>query len=124
MIEYSIVNSGLSGLKTKLGPNVPIFKMAVMIFHDTHFLDVSDPLLYCCSSGVDYQIEACFTIHNVFCVICRQKLKHKHQSPFCICIFGHWILPFDVAQGGESFDFAQDREPVERLVEPFVICGL
>ncbi len=42
-----------------------------------------------------------------------------------------WILPFDSAQGGESFDFAQDREPVEnpelvevveRLVEPFVIC--
>ena len=28
-------------------------------------------------------------------------------------------LPFDLAQGGESFDFAQDREPVERLVEPF-----
>jgi hypothetical protein len=23
------------------------------------------------------------------------------------------------AQGGESFNFAQDREPVERLVEPF-----
>jgi hypothetical protein len=37
---------------------------------------------------------------------------------------GHWILPFDWAQGGESFDFAQDREPVERLVEPFVICDL
>jgi hypothetical protein len=33
-------------------------------------------------------------------------------------------LPFDLAQGGESFDFAQDREPVERLVEPFVICVL
>jgi hypothetical protein len=30
-----------------------------------------------------------------------------------------WDLPFDLAQGGESFDFAQDREPVERLVEPF-----
>jgi hypothetical protein len=39
---------------------------------------------------------------------------------FCPRI-GHWILPFDLAQGGESFDFAQDREPVERLVEPFVI---
>ena len=26
--------------------------------------------------------------------------------------------PFDFAQGGESFDFAQDREPVERPVEP------
>jgi hypothetical protein len=33
-------------------------------------------------------------------------------------------LPFDLAQGGESFDAAQDREPVERLVEPFDICDL
>jgi hypothetical protein len=41
---------------------------------------------------------------------------------------GHCDLPFDsfdlealdrLAQGGESFDVAQDREPVERLVEPF-----
>jgi hypothetical protein len=38
--------------------------------------------------------------------------------------FGHCDLPFDLAQGGESFDFAQDREPVERLVEPFDICDL
>ena len=39
--------------------------------------------------------------------------------------FGHWNLPFGLAQGGgESFDFAQDREPVERLVEPFGICVL
>jgi hypothetical protein len=38
--------------------------------------------------------------------------------------FRIWILPFDLAQGGESFDTAQDREPVERLVEPFVICLL
>ncbi len=37
---------------------------------------------------------------------------------------GHWDLPFDLAQGGESFDFAQDREPVERLVEPFEIWVL
>jgi hypothetical protein len=42
-----------------------------------------------------------------------------------IC-FEHWKirildLPFDLAQGGESFDSAQDREPVERLVEPFRI---
>jgi hypothetical protein len=28
-------------------------------------------------------------------------------------------LPFDLAQGGESFDSVQDREPVDRLVEPF-----
>jgi len=40
---------------------------------------------------------------------------------FGILNLGHWNLPFDWAQGGESFDFAQDREPVERLVEPFVI---
>jgi hypothetical protein len=26
--------------------------------------------------------------------------------------------------GGGSFDLAQDREPVERLVEPFGICDL
>jgi len=39
--------------------------------------------------------------------------------------FGHWYLPFDLTQGGgESFDFAQDREPAERLVEPFEICIL
>jgi len=38
-------------------------------------------------------------------------------------LFG--ILNFDLAQGGgESFDFAQDREPVERLVEPLGICVL
>ena len=37
---------------------------------------------------------------------------------------GHCDLPFDLAQDGESFDFAQDREPVERLVEPFGICVL
>jgi hypothetical protein len=55
---------------------------------------------------------------------------------------GIWILPFDLAQGGESFNFAQDREPVEnselvnnpepgrrvevveRLVEPFAFCHL
>ena len=34
---------------------------------------------------------------------------------------GHRDLPFDLAQGGESLDSAQDREPVERLVEPFGI---
>jgi hypothetical protein len=32
-------------------------------------------------------------------------------------------LPFDLAQGGESFDSAQDREPVERLVEPFRVSA-
>ena len=37
---------------------------------------------------------------------------------------GHCDLPFDLAQGGESFDSAQDREPVERPVEPFGICYL
>jgi hypothetical protein len=38
--------------------------------------------------------------------------------------FGHWYLPFALAQGGESFDLAQDREPVERLVERFEFCIL
>ena len=38
---------------------------------------------------------------------------------------GHCDLPFDLVQGGgESFDFAQDRELVGRLVEPFGICVL
>ena len=32
-------------------------------------------------------------------------------------------LPFVFAQGGESFDLAQDREPVERLVEPFRVSS-
>jgi len=43
---------------------------------------------------------------------------------FGILNFGHCDLPFDLAQGGESFDSAQDREPVERLVEPFGFCDL
>jgi hypothetical protein len=34
-------------------------------------------------------------------------------------VIGILILPFDLAQGGESFDLAQDREPVERPVELF-----
>jgi hypothetical protein len=39
--------------------------------------------------------------------------------------FGLCNVPFDLAQGGgESFDSAQDREPVERLVEPFGLCDL
>ena len=55
------------------------------------------------------------------------------QNMFGSLEIGIWILPFDsfdlealdrLAQGGESFDFAQDREPVERLVEPFVIWCL
>jgi hypothetical protein len=46
------------------------------------------------------------------------------QNRFGILNFGHCDLPFDLAQGGESFDSAQDREPAERLVEPFGICDL
>ena len=54
----------------------------------------------------------------------RITAKIKRQL-FGILDFGHCDLTFDLAQGvGESFDFAQDREPVERLVEPFVICVL
>ena len=33
-------------------------------------------------------------------------------------------MPFDLAPGGESLDAAQDREPVEGLVEPFAIRDL
>jgi hypothetical protein len=43
---------------------------------------------------------------------------------FWSLVIGICDLPFDVAQGGESFGFAQDREPVERPVEPFVIWCL
>jgi len=43
---------------------------------------------------------------------------------FGILNLGHCDLPFDLAQGGESFDSAQDRESVERLVEPFGTCVL
>ena len=43
---------------------------------------------------------------------------------FGILNFGHCDLTFGLAQGCESFDSAQDREPVERLVEPFGICVL
>ena len=43
---------------------------------------------------------------------------------FGVLNFGHCDLPFDWAQGGESFDVAQDREPVERPVEPFGIWYL
>jgi hypothetical protein len=39
----------------------------------------------------------------------------ESRSPEAIEITG---FPFGFAQGGESFDSAQDREPVERLVEP------
>ena len=45
----------------------------------------------------------------------------KTKNRFGISNFGHCDLPFDLAQGGESFDIAQDRESVERLVEPFDI---
>jgi hypothetical protein len=62
-----------------------------------------------------------------------KSLFFNDQNRFDILNFGHCDLPFDsfdlealdrLAQGGESFDFAQDREPVERLVEPFDICVL
>jgi hypothetical protein len=36
----------------------------------------------------------------------------------------HWVLPFDMAQGGESFDVAQDPEVLEGLVEPFRVSCL
>ena len=43
---------------------------------------------------------------------------------FGILNFGLCDLPFDLTQGSESLDFAQDREPVERLAEPFGMCDL
>jgi hypothetical protein len=54
-----------------------------------------------------------------------QTLRSKANCLVRLRRIGHCDLPFDYAQGGgESFDSAQDREPVERLVEPFVICYL
>ena len=53
-----------------------------------------------------------------------QLPKYKISNQFWSSNIGVWDLPFDLAQGGESFDFAQDREPAERLVEPFVIWWL
>ena len=63
------------------------------------------------------------------------KQNFKNQSIKFQTIRFAWLepwnleLPFDsfdheapdrLAQGGESFNLTQDREPVERLVEPFV----
>jgi hypothetical protein len=58
----------------------------------------------------------------------KKQISNKIKTQlFGILNFGHCDLPFDsfdlealdrLAQGGESFDFAQDRETVERLVEP------
>jgi hypothetical protein len=51
------------------------------------------------------------------------KTHNRTRISRCVgfghCDFEHSDLPFDLAQGGESFDSAQDREPAERLVEPF-----
>src|SRR5512136_2364036 len=62
----------------------------------------------------------------------KRKTISKHKFPnvrnkdsagqgFGHLNFGHWRLPFDVTQGGESFDVAQDPEVLEGLVEPFRI---
>jgi len=48
-----------------------------------------------------------------------ETLRSIRALGFCYWYFCHSNLPFGWAQGGESLDFAQDREPVERLVEPF-----
>ena len=44
------------------------------------------------------------------------------KNMFGLLEIGIWILFFDQAQDGESFDFAQERGSVERLVEPFDNC--
>ena len=56
----------------------------------------------------------------------KHQITNKIKNQLLgILNFGHCDLPFDLAQGGgEPFDSAQDREPVERLVEPFGICVL
>ena len=72
-------------------------------------------------------------------LFCHKFVEHFERKIKILCIghgigehnkfvwnleFGYRDLPFDLAQGGESFDSAQDREPVERLVEPSVIYYL
>jgi hypothetical protein len=49
----------------------------------------------------------------------KSKNPKEAKSYFGHLDFGHSILPFDFAQGGESFGITQDRELVERQVEPF-----
>jgi hypothetical protein len=57
-------------------------------------------------------------------VFVQPLIRDKNGEKGDFLELGIWILPFDLAQGGESFDFSQDREPVERLVELFVIWCL
>jgi hypothetical protein len=52
------------------------------------------------------------------------KIQSAGGQTFWTLIIGTWNLPLDVAQGGESFDVAQDHELVEWPVEPFVIWDL
>jgi hypothetical protein len=48
-------------------------------------------------------------------VFIRHAREGRHPVHFLAKFSG---FPFDFAQGGESCDVAQDREPVERPVEP------
>ena len=52
----------------------------------------------------------------------KSTIKDLVKSMFWFLDIRNCILPFDVAQGGESFDSAQDRETVQRFVEAFDIC--
>jgi hypothetical protein len=54
----------------------------------------------------------------------KQKIRYISTKSFGNSDLENLNLPFDLAQGGESFDLAQDREPVERLVQPFGIWCL
>ena len=59
----------------------------------------------------------------------RGSYQTGSNSRFDHLNLDHWILPFDMAQGGKSLDPARDPEPVEGLVEPFrifnfsAVCG-
>ena len=68
-----------------------------------------------------------FEARNKSKILISQCSKRNFADRFIQC-FGHSDLenlnvPFDLAQGGESFDFAQDREPVERPVEGHLILA-
>ena len=59
--------------------------------------------------------------YSKYSILIRKYPNKIKRQFFGILNFGHCDLPFGLAQGGgDSFDFAQDRE----LVEPFGICDL
>jgi len=86
-------------------PNVPMFKTDCPFSHHRP---------YCSAEAFPRRGRGVYTVCG------NSRLGHLD--------FDHLNLPCDLAQGGESFDLSQDREPVERpverLVEPFRVSCL